>query len=88
MKNHWQDAEIILIGKEIEVIDSGNKTLIGLRGEVIDETKNTLTIRTEKEDKKIPKENNEFMVENKKINGTKLLGRIEVRIKNKKRMSA
>ena len=88
MKNQCKDAEIILIGKKLEVTDSGNKTFIGLHGEVIDETKNTLTIRTEKGDKKILKENTKFMIENKKINGTKLLGRIEVRIKNNKRMSA
>jgi ribonuclease P protein subunit POP4 len=34
------------IGKLIEIIDSKNKTLIGIKGKVIDETKNTLTIQT------------------------------------------
>lgn len=81
MKNKGKNAKITLIGTEIEIIDSGNKTLIGLCGKVIDETKNTLTIRTEKGNKKIPKETVEFMIGNKKINGKKILGRIEVRIK-------
>ena len=37
-----------LIGSQIEIVDSKNETLVGARGEVIDETKNTLTIQTQK----------------------------------------
>ena len=35
-----------LIGLELEVIDSSNKSLIGISGIVIDETKKTLKIET------------------------------------------
>lgn len=37
-----------LIGKKIEVVDSGNKTLIGLKGVVVDETKNMVVLDNEK----------------------------------------
>lgn len=38
-----------LIGKKIEVVNSTNKQLIGLKGVVVDETKSTLTILAEGE---------------------------------------
>ena len=36
-----------LIGRNIEVTSSKNKSSIGLKGKIIDETKNTLTIKTD-----------------------------------------
>ena len=36
-----------LIGEEIIIISSSNKSLEGVNGEIFDETKNTLKIRTE-----------------------------------------
>ena len=44
-----------LIGLSIEVISSKNRTLVGLKGKVIDETKNMFTIETQKGIKKIMK---------------------------------
>ena len=35
-----------LIGATIEVVHANNKTLIGKKGKVVDETKNTITINT------------------------------------------
>lgn len=43
------------IGSNIEIKESKNKTLIGLKGKVIDETKNIFTIETQKGIKKIMK---------------------------------
>jgi len=46
-------GELICLG--VEVISSKDPTLLGLSGKVVDETKNTLTIRTSSGDKKVPK---------------------------------
>jgi len=43
------------IGSNIEIKESKNKSLIGLKGKVIDETKNMFTIETQKGIKKIIK---------------------------------
>ena len=40
--------EIELIGSIIEVLNSKNKYLIGIKGKVIDETRNIIIIRDEK----------------------------------------
>ena len=69
-----------LIGSNIEVISSKNKTLIGLKGKVIDETKNTLTIKSDKT-KKIIKSHVTLKIDNKVVDGKKLSSRPEDRIK-------
>lgn len=43
----------LIIGSKIEIIESKNKTLIGLKGKVIDQTKNTIILKTKKGNKKI-----------------------------------
>ncbi|MEK6907515.1 MAG: ribonuclease P protein subunit [Nanoarchaeota archaeon] len=53
-----------LIGKSIKVIDSKNKTLVNLQGTIIDETKNTITLQTEKKQIKIIK--SQVKIENEK----------------------
>jgi RNase P/RNase MRP subunit p29 len=70
-----KDASI-LIGKHIEIDGSF------LKGKVIDETKHTLTIQTQKGEKKVIKNNHSFIINGAKIPGEKLLGRIEERIKS------
>lgn len=40
--------EIELIGSIIEVLNSKNKYLIGIRGKVIDETRNIIIVQNEK----------------------------------------
>ncbi|MBT3395433.1 ribonuclease P protein subunit [archaeon] len=69
------------IGSEIEVIDSKNKSLIGLKGKVINETKNTLTIKTKDSKKIIIKEQITIKINEKVINGEKISIRPEERIK-------
>jgi ribonuclease P protein subunit POP4 len=44
-----------LLSLEVEVVSSTDPTLIGKRGIIIDETKNTFTIRSDSGDKMIPK---------------------------------
>jgi len=51
-----------LIGKEIEVIESKNKSNLHLKGKVIDETKNTLVIQDGDGTKTLMKENIVFRI--------------------------
>lgn len=76
------DAKVALIGETLEVAESKNKTLAGIRGQAIDETRNTITIRTKDGVKRVIKDQATFMVGNKRIDGKKLSGRIETRIKS------
>lgn len=74
------------IGLEIEVTDSSNKALIGLKGTIVDETKNTFKILTQDNKEKIVVKDQIIFItkinEKKlKINGKILSGRPEERIK-------
>lgn len=90
-----------LIGLEIQVIRSTNPALIGIRGRVIDETKNMLVIENlRSRELKIPKADSEFLfripaeLSEKgrrsdtfvKIQGNLLLSQPENRIKNIKKL--
>ncbi len=74
-----------LIGKELEVLDSKNPYLIGLKGLIVNETKNLFVIKTDKGMKKIVKHSIVFKVnikgKNLKINGELLNLDIVTRIK-------
>lgn len=76
-----------LIGLTVEIIQSTNPSLKGLRGKVIDETRNTLTLYTDGKEKKIIKKQATIMVtfHNKKIaiEGNLLIARPEDRLKKK-----
>jgi ribonuclease P protein subunit POP4 len=78
------------IGTNIKIIRANNKTLIGLEGRVIDETKNTFTIlttqkkRNEHDKQKIVlKKGAVFMINNQLINGEQITKKPEERIKLK-----
>ena len=49
-------SEYDLIGQEITVTQSKNKEITGIKGKVIMETKNMITLDTEKGKKNIPKD--------------------------------
>lgn len=74
-----------LIGLDIKIVRSKNKDLLGLKGRIIDETKNMLIIQSNNQIKKIIKDqitlelkmNNKLM----QIDGKLLVGRSEERIK-------
>ena len=76
-----------LIGATIEIIGATNKVVMGKKGKVIDETKNTITIETSKGEKKILKNGvtiriiNDKHFQEKIIDGKELLKRSYERIK-------
>ncbi len=70
-----------LIGKTITIIESKNKSLVGMKGTVIDETKNILSIEIDGTVKKIVKDQCVFEIDGKKISGTDIAKRTEERIK-------
>ena len=76
-----------LIGLIMEVEESSNRDMEGLRGRIVDETRNTFVIETEQEEeKRIPKAGNMFIFvledgTRARIRGDKLLARPEDRIK-------
>jgi len=76
------------IGRECKVVYSPNKCQIGLRGKIIDETKNLLILENEKNEiKKIEKKGRIFRLkfDDKiiEILGDDIIGRPENRIKKK-----
>ena len=70
-----------LIGLKTEIIDSKNKDNIGIKGQIIDETKNTITIEQNNKTKRLFKNNITLKINNQKIKGTSLKGRPKERIK-------
>ncbi|MBU0962705.1 MAG: ribonuclease P protein subunit [Nanoarchaeota archaeon] len=73
------------IGSYIEVIDSKNKSLIGLKGKIVDETRNIITIKTSKGEKKLIKNSMKFRLYLKnntiEIEGKKIVCKPEDRLK-------
>lgn len=74
-----------LIGLNTEVVEAKNKSLLGLKGKIIDETKNLLLIQSKKGIKKVLKDQVTLTV---KLNGKKiqvggkfLVGKPEDRLK-------
>ncbi|MBI5332491.1 MAG: ribonuclease P protein component 1 [Candidatus Aenigmarchaeota archaeon] len=76
-----------LIGLDCTVIRSGNKSQIGIKGKIVDETLRTLIIETEHGLKKILKDSCVFRMnlkgQNILVEGSYLIARPEDRIKKK-----
>ncbi|WP_456471959.1 ribonuclease P protein component 1 [Methanocaldococcus sp.] len=76
-----------LIGLKVKIVDSKNKSMVGIEGRVVDETRNMLIIETDKKIVKIPKEIATFLfyLDNckVKVDGRLLIGRPEERLKKK-----
>lgn len=70
-----------LIGKKIKITESKNKSLVGIKGTVVDETKNLIFVEEGKKTRKIVKDQCVFDVEGKKIFGKDITKRPEERIK-------
>ena len=74
-----------LIGLTAEVVESSDSGKLGLKGKIVDETKNLLTILTENGEKRIPKAEATFVFNYKgkkvKVNGKLLVSRPEDRTK-------
>ena len=72
------------IGTKIRVVQARNKSLEGITGRIIDETKNTFKILTDKqEEKTLLKQGAVFMINKNRIIGKNFLHRPEERIKAK-----
>ena len=76
-----------LIGLEAEVLDSRNKSNKGIRGKIIDETRNCIIIKTNDREKKLMKNNVmlRFPESGKTLEGRDITGKPEERIKKKSR---
>jgi len=74
-----------LIGLEIKVDEAKNPSNIGIEGKIVDETQQTLTIKTKKGQKRLIKKNITLTIKSQKIKikGSLLVGRPEDRIKKK-----
>jgi ribonuclease P protein subunit POP4 len=81
MNKHQQE----FIGEKIEIIESKNKEQTGIIGQIIDETKNTFKIRTDKKTITILKTDKKFRINNQKIDGNKINKKPEERIKIKEK---
>lgn len=81
MTKQGKAARNALIGGKLEVVESSNKPLIGLTGQVTNETKNTITIMTDKGEKTLIKDQVTVKILDRTIDGKTLVGRIEARIK-------
>lgn len=76
MKPHQQQ----LIGQQAEITASPNEQLVGIKGIIEDETKNTLTING----KQLPKNEITITINNQAINGNTINKSITERIKVQK----
>ena len=72
-----------LIGKEIKIINSKNKTYLGLEGRIVDETRNTIQIETKTGIKTVLKSAIDFEIisSGQKIKGITIKKRPEERLK-------
>jgi len=79
-----------LIGLNAKVAKSTNRNSVGISGKVIDETRNTLVIRQNNDNKIVPKETTviQFTLPNGtviEVEGNAIIGRPEDRVKKKPR---
>lgn len=75
-----------LIGLEARVTNSSDPTLVGIHGTIVNETRNLLVIEQTGGAKMVPKANSTLMLtlptgKEVEINGDKLVGRPEERVK-------
>jgi ribonuclease P protein subunit POP4 len=82
-------AQHEIIGLEVRVMESRNKSFVGMKGRVVDETLSTLTIETPKGDKKIAKAGTTLLFVlpsgiEAEIYGNDIVARPEDRIKKKR----
>ncbi len=70
-----------LIGREVEVVESSNASVRGMKGIIINETKMTITIRQQGKKKMLLKNTITMNINGTIVPGKELLGRPEERIK-------
>ena len=77
MKTHAEEY----IGAVLEVVQSPNSSLQGLRGKVLDETKHTFLIQADEKERRIMKKGNTFQINGKEVQGREITKRPEERLK-------
>ena len=70
-----------LIGSAVVVLDAPNKSLVGLRGVVVDETQYTIVIKTTQNQKRVFKRGATFRFGTTTIKGDEITKRPEDRVK-------
>ncbi len=78
-----------LIGLGARITNSSDPTLLGVYGKIIDETRNMLAIEQAGKTKMVPKASSKFMFtlpsgEEIEVDGSKLVGRPEERVKRRR----
>ena len=80
-----QDTSQQFIGSKVTITKASNKTLVGIRGTIVDETQNTFIIHTTTNNKRVMKKGLVFecIIDNKTItiNGDHIIGSPEERVK-------
>lgn len=94
-KPEWKDVmpDILkheFVGLVVEVVWSKNPDAVGIVGHIIDETRNTITIKTRKGSKSLAKDTCTFLFtmpngDKIKVEGHRLVGRPEDRVKKKQK---
>jgi ribonuclease P protein subunit POP4 len=73
------------IGSDVEIIESKNKSLIGLKGKIVDETRNMFIVKCKEKMKKILKDQVRLKIDlpegEIEVDGKLLVGRPEDRLK-------
>ncbi len=80
-----------LIGLDVTIVDSSNGDIVGMRGRVIDESRNVLMIESDGREKMAAKHSNtfEFTLPNgtlARVNGDLLIARPEDRVAKRQRL--
>tara|TARA_B100001750_G_C15494392_1_gene593241 strand:+ start:1283 stop:1525 length:243 start_codon:yes stop_codon:yes gene_type:complete len=78
------DGRVEFIGEYIEVTDHSDPSLCGMSGTVVDETRETLIIRSNGTKKIISKRPGKFAFKDGELNGAKIAYRPQDRIKKVK----
>jgi RNase P/RNase MRP subunit p29 len=72
-----------LLGRQVTVVKANNQSLIGITGECVDETKNTLRVLTDGSEKIVLKKHATIKVDDMCVEGHLLIGRSYERTKRK-----
>ena len=72
-----------LVGRDLTVVAAKNTNLVGIAGEVVDETTHTLRVRTDRGEKTLIKEQVTIKIDGCRIDGSLLDASPEKRVKRK-----
>lgn len=74
---------IQLIGQEVKIVTASNKSLEGLKGRIVDETRNTLSIESGGKIRKVLKKEISLEIVQEIIRGEDLIGMLSERLKKR-----